>query len=636
MKFKAMFSSWQKLSTKIVGALLLMLALALTAIGCTLFLSWQLEGSSAAINETGRLRMQTYRLTLLIASEAREQARQQALLIDDTLAKIAHGDPQRPLFLPPSATIKMEFERIGLAWRASLRPAELAADSTARARQFEHEADAFVGQVDQLVRLIEHDSEQRTFWLRASQLVLLAMAILGTVSMIYLMFMLIIEPVTRLRLGMQRMKERDFSVRLAVESNDEFGQLASGFNQMADRLQALYGNLEEGVRSKTATLEYRNRELALLYESAAFLQRPQPLAAICSGFMQRIVDYFEADGATVRVLDAERGNLHMVAHHGLSAELVASEHCLKVGDCLCGTAVDLKVAKVHDMRRVDKAQLSHELHCQREGFVTVSIFHIHAHEQHLGFFNLHFRHARVFSARELALLETLGQLLGIALENLRLAAREREMAISEERNLVAQGLHDSIAQSLNFLNLQVQMLDDSVRHARFDEVAGIVPALHAGVKESYEDVRELLANFRSRLMEDDLIGSLRTALEKFRRQTGIAADLLADVDGAPFPREQQLQLLFIVQEALSNIRKHAQASHVEVRLADDQDFTLTISDNGVGFDAGVVLEKGDDQVGIHIMRERAQRIEATFDVHACPGGGTTVELHLSREQRRAA
>ena len=217
MKFKAMFSSWQKLSIKIVGALLLMLVLALSAIGCTLFLSWQLEGSSAAINETGRLRMQTYRLTLLLASDAREQARQQVLLIDETLAKIGHGDPQRPLFLPPSTAIKSEFERIGTAWRGALRPSALAADTTARARQFERDADSFVGQVDQLVRLIEHDSEQRTFWLRASQLILVGMAVIGTVSMIYLMFMLIIEPVTRLRLGMQRMKERDFSVRLSVD-----------------------------------------------------------------------------------------------------------------------------------------------------------------------------------------------------------------------------------------------------------------------------------------------------------------------------------------------------------------------------------------------------------------------------------
>ena len=373
MKFKAMFSSWQKLSTKIVGALLLMLVLALSAIGCTLFLSWQLEGSSAAINETGRLRMQTYRLTLLLASDAREQARQQVLLIDETLAKIGHGDPQRPLFLPPSTAIKSEFERIGTAWRGALRPAALAADSTARARQFEHDADTFVGQVDQLVRLIEQIANSAPSAARLAA-----------------------DPRRhgRHRHGQHDLPDvhadhrtghaaapghaahegRDFSVRLAVESNDEFGQLASGFNQMADRLQALYGNLEEGVRSKTATLEYRNRELALLYESAAFLQRPQPLEDICGGFMQRIVDYFEADGSTVRVLDAERGNLHMVVHTGLSEELVASEHCLKVGDCLCGTAVEMKVAKVHDMRRIDKA---HELRCHREGFATISIFHIH-------------------------------------------------------------------------------------------------------------------------------------------------------------------------------------------------------------------------------------------------------------------
>ena len=77
-----------------------------------------------------------------------------------------------------------------------------------------------------------------------------------------------------------------------------------------------------------------------------------------------------------------------------------------------------------------------------------------------------------------------------------------------QRNLVAQGLHDSIAQGLNYLNLQVQMLDSSVRDGRFDQVAEIVPALRMGVQESYEDVRELLLNFRSRLAEDDLVAAL--------------------------------------------------------------------------------------------------------------------------------
>ena len=638
-------SSWEKLSTKIVGALLCFLALALLAIGATLFLSWQLEGSAAAINETGSLRMHSYRLSMLLTRidgtpqpDLDQATGRQVRVIDATLQRLGSGDPQRPLFLPPGSEIRGEFDRIVRTWHHALRPAAVAllrdaAGPGPAARAFEHEAGDFVARVDALVRLIERDSEQRTFWLRGSQLVLLGMAICGTVSMIYLMFMLIIAPVTRLREGMLRMTERDFGFRLEVEGGDEFGQLARGFNQMADRLQALYDNLEQGVRDKTMELEDQNRELALLYDIAAYLQRPQPVELLCDGFMQRIREYFLADGGTVRVLDASRGNLHMVVHQGLSASLVEAERCLKVGQCLCGEAVVKKITMVHDMRQIDSAHL---LQCHREGYATVSVFHIHAHEQHLGFFNLHFRKPKVFDQRETALLETLGQVLGIALENLRLAAREREMAISEERNLVAQGLHDSIAQSLNYLNLQVQMLDDSVRRERFDEVVGIVPALRLGVQESYEDVRELLLNFRSRLMEDDLIGSLRVTVEKFRRQTGIAAELVADVDGAPFPREQQLQLLFIVQEALSNIRKHALASRVDIHLEDRQDFKLTIQDNGIGFDPATLAAKGESHVGIHIMRERAQRIDALFEVDSVPGRGTTIALHLRQEQRRAA
>ncbi len=202
--------------------------------------------------------------------------------------------------------------------------------------------------------------------------------------------------------------------------------------------------------------------------------------------------------------------------------------------------------------------------------------------------------------------------------------------------MVAQGLHDSIAQGLTFLNIQVQLLEDSLQQGNIDEVIEIVPALQAGVKESYEDVRELLLNFRSRLAEGDLVRSLETTVDKFRRQTGITAEFVADVDGAPFPREQQLQILFIVQEALSNIRKHAVASRVEVSLADQKDFALTIRDNGIGFDVESLRQKGESHVGINIMRERAQRIRAAFDIASVPGAGTTVVLHLPHEQRLAA
>ena len=643
MTLDSFLPSRLKLSTKIVGALVGFLLLALTAISLTLFLSWQLEGSAAAINDTGSLRMNSYRLAILLGQSADgasdAAAARQIATIDGTLAQLKKGDPQRPLLMPPTKAIHDEFDQIIAQWQNELRPAATALlrvdgeNQKQALSQFQIRTETFVGRVDSLVQMIERDSETRTFWLRGSQLALLAMALVGTVSLIYLMFSLIIEPVSRLREGMHRMKEKDFEVRLAVDSGDEFGQLGEGFNQMADRLQTVYDNLENLVTDKTATLENQNRELALLYDASAFLQRPQALEPLCQGFLQRICDYFHADGGSVRVLDAARNNLHMVVHQGISPELVEREHCIKVGDCLCGDAVAKKVTVIHDLRKMDKA---HELECHREGFATVSVFHIYAHQQHLGFFNLHFRKPKEFDAREQSLLETLGQLLGTAVENLRLGAREREMAVSEERNLVAQGLHDSIAQGLNFLNLQVQMLDQSVNDGKIDDVADIVPMLRAGVQESYEDVRELLHNFRSRLVEGDLIAALETTVDKFQRQTGIAAELVADVDGAPFPREQQLQLLFIVQEALSNVRKHADASKVVVRLQDRHDFTLTIEDNGGGFDPALLDEKGDAHVGIHIMRERAQRIDAALAVSSAPGSGTSITLTLPQALRRAA
>ncbi|MBC7684863.1 MAG: type IV pili methyl-accepting chemotaxis transducer N-terminal domain-containing protein [Bdellovibrionales bacterium] len=645
MPLQSLIPSHRKLATKIMGTLIGFLTLAVAAISLTLYLSWQLEGSPAAINDTGSMRMNGFRLAnmLALAGEndpaARTAAARQIEAIGATIARLQQGDPQRPLELPATVAIHQDFDRLSTHWQYEMRPAALALlELTGPARQaalkkYLIETEGFVTEVHALVRQIEGDGETRTFWLRASQLALLALALAATAYMSYLTFDNIIAPLTRLHEGMRRMTQADFDVRLAVERADEFGQLTQGFNQMADRLKTVYDNLEALVAAKTARFENQNRELGLLYDASAFLQRPQALEPLCQGLLERICDYFHADGGSVRVLDGSRNNLHTVVRYGMSAQLIEREHCIKVGDCVCGDAVQRKVSVIHDLRDMEPGR---KLKCHNEGFSTVAVFHMYALQVHLGFFNLHFREPTTFDTREQSLLETLGQLLGIAVENLRLGAREREVAVWEERNLVAQGLHDSIAQGLNFLNLQVQMLEQSVRDKKIDDVAEIVPLLHAGVQESYDDVRELLHNFRSRVVEGDLIAALETTVDKFRRQTGIAAELIADRDGPPFPREQQLQLLFIVQEALSNVRKHANAPSVLVRLEDRVDFILTITDDGGGFDPAQLEGEGDEHVGIHIMRERAHRIDAVLAVTSAPGSGTCVMLTLPQAQRRAA
>jgi two-component system nitrate/nitrite sensor histidine kinase NarX len=383
-----------------------------------------------------------------------------------------------------------------------------------------------------------------------------------------------------------------------------------GYRRLPSRIAgALVGLLQQKVRDRTAALERRNQELALLYESAAFLQVRQPLEPMCRGFLDRVVRYFGADAGSVRLLDAGAGQVHLVVQQGLPEPVAGAQRCVPVEECLC---------------------------C-RGPSPAAAVFRIPAQDRHLGAFSLHFGAERILDEGETALLETLARQLGTAIENMRLAAREREMAISEERNRMARGLHDSIAQGLNFLNLQVQMLDDSLRQRHYEEAAAIVPLLRAGVQESYEDVRELLQNFRSRLEEDDLNGALRKAVRKFGDQTGVTARFVAEGGpGLPFAGDAQLQILFIVQEALSNVRKHARADDVVVRVRDGHDFSLSISDNGVGFDAAAAPGAGKAHVGLQIMRERAQHIHADLAIESAAGQGTTVRLHVPGAYRHAA
>ena len=159
-------------------------------------------------------------------------------------------------------------------------------------------------------------------------------------------------------------------------------------------------------------------------------------------------------------------------------------------------------------------------HCREAGFALVSAYPIAAQHQVLGVYNLFHREPRDIGSEERHMLDSLGQHLGVAIESLRLVSSERELAIAEERNLLAQELHDSIAQALAFLNLQVQMLRKALSAREADEAARVLEEIQAGVQESYADVRELLVHFRTRTGEGDVEHGIRTMLAKFQHQTG--------------------------------------------------------------------------------------------------------------------
>ena len=634
---KAAAPAWKnRLSTRIVISSVVALSLVLSMVGWTLWLSWQLAGTAAAINETGSLRMRANRIGLNLLRH--DEAAQAQVVVDlreqgRILAHFAGDLPGRPLFLSTDAPLRQQFHAVTTRWDelADLaHEALVEGDSTAYLAQLP----GFVAEADRLVHVLEVGNASKTTRLRILQSVLIVMACLGTMAMIFLLYRWIIRPVQTLQGGIQRMAARDFSVRVPVNNTDELGVLAQGFNRMADELQSLYEDLGEHVRQKTAELERQNRQLSALYGMTAFLNKPNDIEALCRGFLQRVMDEFHAAAGSIRVLDPSGERLHIVVSLGFSSALQESEHCMRTDACFCGEATQRGTMIIRDFRKLPRPE---EIGCMRDGFQAVSVFQIVTPEATLGTFSLHFRERTTMSPRELQLLEMLGQHLGAALDNQRLSIKARQLAVAEERNLVAQGLHDSLAQGLNFLNLQTQMLGSAVQQRRWDEVEEIVPLLKTGVSESYQDVRELLQNFRTRLGEESLRKAVDDTIGRFRRQTGLNVELhLDDRDGAPLHPDQQLQVLFILQEALSNVRKHAYASKVTVRIDNHRDFGMSIRDDGEGYDPQEVAELSETHVGLSIMRERAARLGGQLQMCSAPGQGTEVSLYLSQSDRLAS
>ena len=634
---KAAAPAWKnRLSTRIVISSVVALSLVLSMVGWTLWLSWQLAGTAAAINETGSLRMRANRIGLNLLRH--DEAAQAQVVVDlreqgRILAHFAGDLPGRPLFLSTDAPLRQQFHAVTTRWDelADLaHEALVEGDSTAYLAQLP----GFVAEADRLVHVLEVGNASKTTRLRILQSVLIVMACLGTMAMIFLLYRWIIRPVQTLQGGIQRMAARDFSVRVPVNNTDELGVLAQGFNRMADELQSLYEDLGEHVRQKTVELERQNRQLSALYGMTAFLNKPNDIEALCRGFLQRVMDEFHAAAGSIRVLDPSGERLHIVVSLGFSSALQESEHCMRTDACFCGEATQRGTMIIRDFRKLPHPE---EIGCMRDGFQAVSVFQIVTPEATLGTFSLHFRERTTMSPRELQLLEMLGQHLGAALDNQRLSIKARQLAVAEERNLVAQGLHDSLAQGLNFLNLQTQMLGSAVQQRRWDEVEEIVPLLKTGVSESYQDVRELLQNFRTRLGEESLRKAVDDTIGRFRRQTGLNVELhLDDRDGAPLHPDQQLQVLFILQEALSNVRKHAYASKVTVRIDNHRDFGMSIRDDGEGYDPKEVAERSETHVGLSIMRERAARLGGQLQMCSAPGQGTEVSLYLSQSDRLAS
>ena len=484
-------------------------------------------------------------------------------------------------------------------------------------------ADTFVEAIDALVLAIEKQLSGFTAILNLFQFLMMALAICGAVVMLYTGYMYVINPLAHLRQGLRRLESGDFKARVEVETLDEFGQVAAGFNRMAATLQSMYAGLESQVETKTRHIEAQRARLETLYEVSAFMAQAGSIEELSRGFAQRVRAVVKADAVAVRWSDEASQRYLMLASDCFPQEMVEEERSLLAGACACGNLQPDARTRVIPIRSHDEAEVRH---CVRAGFETLVSVPVRLQQRLIGEINLFYRSHTSLSAGETELLDALASHLANALESLRASALEREAAVGEERALIARELHDSIAQSLAFLKIQVQLLRNAASKGQDARVMSTLDELDEGLRESINDVRELLVHFRTRTNTDDIERALQETLQKFQHQTGLSAKLHVEGHGLPLPADVQVQVLHVLQESLSNVRKHAGAGHVQLDVIKGAHWRFRVRDDGAGFD---VLDAPDDShVGLKIMRERAALIGARVDVNSEPGDGTTVTLTL--------
>ena len=240
-----------------------------------------------------------------------------------------------------------------------------------------------------------------------------------------------------------------------------------------------------------------------------------------------------------------------------------------------------------------------------------------------------------FQKQDLAGLESIAQHIGPALENIFLLRHLRARAIEAERSRIARDLHDGILQTLLSIEIQLDVLRRKVPGAGTEQAVNALANLQQTVKNEAADLRQTVTDLRPlRVQSADLVDLMRGFAERYRNESTIALDLLVDSTQLRAPDRVCREIFQIYREALNNIKKHAKASHVVVKLSqDDSRLVLVVDDNGEGFSfAGRFTADELDRLrlGPISIKERSRTVGGILTVESNPGHGArlTIEVPL--------
>ncbi len=248
-----------------------------------------------------------------------------------------------------------------------------------------------------------------------------------------------------------------------------------------------------------------------------------------------------------------------------------------------------------------------------------------------------FSEYRAFTGDQIELVWDIARTAALVIENARLYDKIRYMAVLEERERLAREIHDNLAQALSVVNLQTSHIETLLQQGEVEQAQVFLSEMKHLVAEAHVDARDAIYSLRnggSSVMA--FIPALRSYLDRYRNTYGLDTQLITH-DDRPIllPNEAIVQLTRIIQEGLTNVRKHADATEVRVELERHSDcLRIAIQDNGCGFDLQLLESTQDGGVGLQVMRERAECLGGRLEVQTAPGLGTTVIAWIRLEDRR--
>ena len=369
---------------------------------------------------------------------------------------------------------------------------------------------------------------------------------------------------------------------------------------------------------------YKIPALRVLSEITSSLSSENNLDSLLERFLGTMIKLAGADAGAVRVLTADGLYLRLVGALGLPPEVIEQERYIPVECGVCGEAA--REHTVHNSANLKACEERTAHSYFGKQCLRVIAVPLRYQGKMLGVYNLFMASDSPVPEDVSLLFHSISEHLGMALENARLTRENLRISLTNERQMLANELHDSLAQTMAYMKMRLPLLRDAVANRDEARSNKYVNDLGQALDSAYTELRELLTQFRNRMDPRGLLPALYDIVGNFYDKTGITIDFINHAPDINLSPEQEVQVYHIVREALNNVSKHSRANHVSLAIEIMKSrYVISVEDNGIGITGKLNTESGM-HLGLNIMRERAKHLNAEVTVTPGERAGTRVTL----------